>query len=39
MLIPHLGSATFETRTAMAMLAVDNLEAVLDGREPPHSVA
>lgn len=39
MLIPHLGSATFETRTAMAMLAVDNLEAVLDGREPPHPVA
>ena len=39
MLIPHLGSATFETRTAMAMLAVDNLEAVLDGREPPYPVA
>lgn len=38
MLVPHLGSATTETRTAMAMLAVDNLEAVLDGREPPFPV-
>ncbi len=38
MLVPHLGSATTETRTAMAMLAVDNLEAVLDGRAPPFPV-
>ncbi len=38
MLVPHLGSATMETRTAMAMLAIDNLEAVLDGREPPFPV-
>ena len=30
-LAPHLGSATRETRTAMAMLAVDNVLAVLDG--------
>lgn len=38
MLIPHFGSATWETRTAMAMVAVDNLEAVLDGKEPPFPV-
>ena len=31
-LAPHLGSATRETRTAMANLAVDNVLAVLDGR-------
>jgi glyoxylate reductase len=33
-LAPHLGSATTETRTAMAMLAVDNVVAVLSGRAP-----
>ena len=37
-LLPHVGSATIETRTAMGMLAIDNLEAVLDGREPPHAL-
>lgn len=37
-LLPHLGSATIETRTAMGMLAIDNLEAVLEGREPPHAL-
>ena len=31
-LSPHLGSATRETRTAMADLAVENVLAVLDGR-------
>ena len=31
-LAPHLGSATRETRTAMAALAVANVVAVLDGR-------
>ena len=31
-LAPHLGSATRETRTAMAALAVANVIAVLDGR-------
>jgi glyoxylate reductase len=31
-LAPHLGSATRETRTAMAQLAVDNVLAVLDGK-------
>lgn len=33
-LVPHLGSATIETRTAMAQLAADNALAVLAG-EPP----
>lgn len=37
-LFPHLGTATIETRTAMSMLAIDNLEAVLDGKEPPAAV-
>jgi lactate dehydrogenase-like 2-hydroxyacid dehydrogenase len=31
-LAPHLGSATVETRTAMAMLAARNLVEVLEGR-------
>jgi glyoxylate reductase len=34
LLVPHLGSATTETRTAMAALAVDNVLAVLAGRPP-----
>ncbi|WP_423183810.1 2-hydroxyacid dehydrogenase [Arthrobacter sp. NyZ413] len=34
-LVPHLGSATIETRTAMAMLAADNTLAVLNGNRPP----
>ncbi|HMM96484.1 D-glycerate dehydrogenase [Phycicoccus sp.] len=33
-LLPHIGSATVETRTAMADLAVDNVLAVLDGGVP-----
>ena len=37
-LLPHIGSATIETRTAMGMLAIDNIDAVLSGREPPHPV-
>lgn len=34
MLLPHLGSATIETRTNMAFLAADNVIAVLNGRQP-----
>jgi glyoxylate reductase len=34
LLVPHLGSATTETRTAMANLAADNVIAVLGGRSP-----
>ena len=33
-LLPHVGSATLETRSAMADLAVDNVLAVLAGQEP-----
>ena len=38
-LAPHLGSATTETRTAMADLAVSNVLSVLDGRPPLTPVA
>ena len=34
-LAPHLGSATVDTRTAMGLLAADNLIAALEGRRPP----
>src|SRR5882724_810955 len=34
-LLPHMGSATIETRTAMGMLALDNVEAVLNGLPAP----
>jgi lactate dehydrogenase-like 2-hydroxyacid dehydrogenase len=34
-LLPHIGSATIETRTAMGMLALDNVEAVLNGKPAP----
>ncbi|HKQ79868.1 MAG TPA: D-glycerate dehydrogenase [Blastocatellia bacterium] len=33
-LLPHIGSATMETRTAMAMLAVENVIDALQGRAP-----
>ena len=38
-LLPHLGSATIETREAMGMTVVENLTAFFDGREPPNRVA
>ena len=38
-LAPHLGSATTETRTAMADLAVRNAIAVLTGQPPLTPVA
>ncbi|HEX7139069.1 MAG TPA: D-glycerate dehydrogenase [Vicinamibacterales bacterium] len=34
LLVPHLGSATTETRTAMADLAAENVIAVLAGKPP-----
>jgi len=37
-LLPHVGSATIETRTAMGMLALDNVDAVLNGRPAPTPV-
>ncbi len=33
-LLPHIGSATTETRLAMAKLAADNIISVLSGRKP-----
>src|SRR5207245_10630429 len=33
--IPHLGSATVETRIPLGLLAADNLIAALEGRQPP----
>jgi glyoxylate reductase len=33
--IPHLGSATVETRTNMGLVAAENLLAALDGLRPP----
>ncbi len=37
-LLPHLGSATRETREEMGRLATENLLAALSGGEPPHAV-
>jgi lactate dehydrogenase-like 2-hydroxyacid dehydrogenase len=37
-LLPHLGSATRETRDAMGMRAVENLDAFFAGNEPPDRV-
>jgi glyoxylate reductase len=34
-LLPHVGSATLETRTKMAFLAAENLLAGLRGETPP----
>ncbi|MDH3242340.1 MAG: D-glycerate dehydrogenase, partial [Alphaproteobacteria bacterium] len=38
-LLPHIGSATRETRDAMGFRACDNLDAVFAGREPGDRVA
>jgi len=38
LLLPHLGSATVETRRRMSILAAENLLAVLDGRPCPNVV-
>jgi len=38
-LLPHLGSATIETRNAMGFTALDNLDAVFAGTEPPNRLA
>jgi lactate dehydrogenase-like 2-hydroxyacid dehydrogenase len=37
-LLPHLGSATVETRTAMGFRCLDNLDAVLAGRSAPDAL-
>jgi glyoxylate reductase len=35
-IVPHLGTATLETRVAMGMTAAENLLAALEGRRPPN---
>src|SRR5690606_20941657 len=37
-LLPHIGSATIETRTKMAIMAAENLLAVLRNQRPKHVV-
>ena len=37
-LLPHVGSATVQTRTKMARLAAQGIADVLDGRTPPNLV-
>jgi len=37
-LLPHLGSASLETRTAMGLLAAKNCLAALAGKKPPNLV-
>jgi lactate dehydrogenase-like 2-hydroxyacid dehydrogenase len=37
-LLPHLGSATRETRDAMGNIVLDGIDAVLAGREPGNLV-
>ncbi|HEY5409559.1 MAG TPA: NAD(P)-dependent oxidoreductase, partial [Caulobacteraceae bacterium] len=38
-LLPHLGSATEQSRTAMGMKVADNLDAFFDGGAPPDRVS
>ena len=38
-MLPHIGSATFETRDAMGFRALDNLDAFFRGEEPTDRVA
>ncbi|HOZ28460.1 MAG TPA: D-glycerate dehydrogenase [Hyphomonadaceae bacterium] len=37
-LLPHIGTATIESRTDMSNVALDNIEAVLSGRPAPFPV-
>ncbi|HGJ66534.1 TPA: D-glycerate dehydrogenase, partial [bacterium] len=37
-IVPHIASATVETRSNMAMMAVENVIAVLNGKRPPNAV-
>ncbi|HNS54310.1 MAG TPA: hypothetical protein PKH25_06005, partial [Syntrophales bacterium] len=37
-LLPHVGSATVETRTKMARMAAENLLSALRGERPAHVV-
>jgi glyoxylate reductase len=37
-LLPHIGSGTIETRTRMALMAADNVLAMVKGQRPAHAV-
>lgn len=37
-LLPHLGTAALEVREAMGRMALDNLRAFFEGKEPPNRV-
>jgi lactate dehydrogenase-like 2-hydroxyacid dehydrogenase len=37
-LLPHLGTAVLPVRTAMGLMALDNLRAHFAGRAPPHAL-
>jgi lactate dehydrogenase-like 2-hydroxyacid dehydrogenase len=37
-LLPHLGTATLSVREAMGRMALDNLVAFAEGRDPPNLV-
>ena len=37
-LVPHIGSASVDTRLKMCMMAVENAAAALEGRRPPNLV-
>ncbi len=36
--LPHIASASVETRTKMIDMAIENLNAILDGKIPPHLI-
>jgi glyoxylate reductase len=38
-LLPHLGSATMQTRIQMGLICLENIQAVLEGRPAPNRVA
>jgi glyoxylate reductase len=38
-LLPHLGSATLETRVRMGLICLENIAAVLSGTPAPNRVA
>ncbi|TCS64806.1 2-hydroxyacid dehydrogenase [Varunaivibrio sulfuroxidans] len=38
-MLPHMGSATVETRNAMGFLVLDNMDAFFRGEEPPCRIA
>ncbi|HTW23101.1 MAG TPA: D-glycerate dehydrogenase [Candidatus Baltobacteraceae bacterium] len=37
-LAPHIGSATIDTRTKMAVMAANNAASLFDGRRPPNAL-